>query len=96
MFEKFKITFFAIVFALTCISCNHVSTSRLEKEVKALFNKNAASEGVDAKATKVTLIKKDANNYVGSITIQAEGETEDYDIKVISDGRSFQYEIIDE
>lgn len=81
----------ACTMSLTFVSCNQVSTAELEKEVKDLANEKFSGTGV--KATKVLLIHKGGNDYSGTITLSADGEVEDYDIKVVSDGRSFQYEI---
>ena len=80
--------------SLTFVSCTQVSTAELEKEVKDLANEKFSGTGV--KATKVMLIHKGGNDYSGTITLSADGEVEDYDIKVVSDGRSFQYEIQDD
>ena len=77
--------------SFTFVSCNQVSTAELEKEVKDLANEKFSGTGV--KATKVMLIHKGGNDYSGTITLSADGEVEDYDINVVSDGRSFQYEI---
>lgn len=95
MKNKIKMLLFVSLMALTFTACNKVSTAQLEKEVKQLFNENAKEEGEDVKATNVTLIKVDDTNYKGQITLTAEGEEADFDINVIYDGRSFQYEIPD-
>lgn len=91
--NRIKVLLFATLMALTFSACNHVTTETLEEEVKQLFNENAKKEGSEVKATNVTLIKVDDTNYKGQITLTAEGEEEDFDINVIYDGRSFQYEI---
>ena len=81
----------ACTMSFTFVSCNQLSTAELEKEVKDLANEKFSGTGV--KATKVMLIHKGGNDYSGTITLSADGEVEDYDINVVSDGRSFQYEI---
>lgn len=95
MKNKIKMLLFASLMALTFTACNKVTTASLESEVKQLFNETSKKEGADVKATKVTLIKVDDTNYKGQITLNADGEEEDFDINVIYDGRSFQYEIPD-
>lgn len=81
----------ACTMSCTLVSCDQMTTAELEKEVKDLANEKLSGTGV--KATKVLLIHKGGNDYSGTITLSGDGEVEDYDINVVSDGRSFQYEI---
>jgi len=83
----------ACTMSCTLVSCNQMTTAELEKEVKDLANEKLSGTGV--KATKVMLIHKGGNDYSGTITLSGGGEVEDYDINVVYDGRSFQYEIPD-
>lgn len=83
----------ACTMSCTLVSCNQMTTAELEKEVKDLANEKLSGTGV--KATKVLLIHKGGNDYSGTITLSGDGEVEDYDINVVYDGRSFQYEIPD-
>lgn len=93
MQNKIKLIFFTLLLTFFIASCNQVSTPSLEREVKTLFNENAKKEGSYVRAKSVNLIKIDNNTYRGQITLTADGEEENFDINVITDGRSFQYEI---
>lgn len=88
--KKIKTMLLFLTAALTLLSCKP-STSQLEDEVINLVNEKLSSTGV--KATKISLIHKGGNDYCGIITLTADGEVEEYDINVVSDGRTFQYEI---
>lgn len=92
MKQKFIHLFICLLTVLTFTSCS-TSTADLEKEVKKLFNEKNMEAGV--KATKVTLVHEDGNNYSGFIVLTDGEDTEEYEINVICDGRSFQYEIPD-
>ena len=92
MRKKLITLLLAVSIAATFVSCR-MSTSQLEKEVRELFNEK--NDGTGVKATKVTLIKKDDNNYTGTIILTGDGETEEFEINVVYDGRIFQYEIPD-
>jgi len=83
----------ACTMSCTLVSCEQATTAELEKEVKDLANEKLSGTGV--KATKVLLTHKGGNDYSGTITLSGDGEVEDYDINVVYDGRSFQYEIPD-
>lgn len=83
----------ACTMPFTFVSCEQATTAELEKEVKDLANEKLSGTGV--KATKVLLTHKGGNDYSGTITLSGDGEVEDYDINVVYDGRSFQYEIPD-
>ena len=50
-------------------------------------------KGTGVRATDVTFIHQEGNYYTGIITLSDGSETEEYDINVIYDGRTFQYEI---
>ena len=82
-----SICFCAVLIMAACSA----STADLEKGVKDLANEKMAGTGV--KATKVSLVHKSGNDYTGLITLTDGEETEEYDINVTYDGRTFQYEI---
>lgn len=90
MLRVFRNIIVAVLLSFMFVSC-HPTTSQLEKDVKNLANKNLVGTGV--RATNVTLIHEDGNNYSGEITLTANGEDETYKINVVCDGRNFRYEI---
>lgn len=92
MVHVFRNIIAAALLSLTFVSCQ-LTTSQLEKEVKDLVNEK--SEGTGIRATNVNLVHEDGNKYTGQITLVADGEEETFSINVISDGRTFQYEILE-
>ena len=76
----------------TMAACG-MSVAQLEDEVVNLFNEKC--EGTGVYATQITLVHLKDNEYKGLITITDGSDEETLDIKVVSDGRSFQYEIPD-
>lgn len=90
MVRVFRNIIAVVLVSLTFASCQ-LTTSQLEKEVKDFVNEKMSGTGVHA--TNINLVHEDGNNYTGQITLVADGEEEDFDINVVYDGRSFQYEI---
>lgn len=90
MVHVFRSIIAAALLSLTFASCQ-LTTSQLEKEVKNLVNEKMAGTGV--RATNINLVHEDGNKYTGQITLVADEEVETFSINVISDGRTFQYEI---
>lgn len=76
--------------ALTLCACS-LSTSDLENEVKDLVNQKLSGTGI--KATNVLLTHVEGNDYSGIVTLTDGSDAEEFDINVVYDGRSFQYEI---
>ena len=79
-----------LLVVLLFVACRP-TTEQLEKEVKTLASEKFAE--VNIRVVNVTLIHKGGNDYSGIITLSSEGESEDFDINVVCDGRNFQYEI---
>lgn len=79
-----------LLVVLLLVAC-HPTTEQLEKEVKTLASEKFAEVGI--RVVNVTLIHKGGNDYSGIITLSSEGESEEFDINVVCDGRNFQYEI---
>ncbi len=79
-----------LIVVLVFVAC-HPTTEQLEKDVKKLASEKLAS--ADIRVVDVRLIHKGGNDYSGIITLSSQGETEEFDINVVCDGRNFQYEI---
>ena len=50
--------------------------------------------GLNIKVNNISLVHKGGNDYTGLVILECEGEIEQFDINVVCDGESFQYEIV--
>ena len=82
---------FLLSFTLLLAACS-VSTEDLAKEVQANMEQKFAGEGI--RITSFMLTKKGGNEYAGVLeTAEPNGEFT-YSVKVIYDGSSFTWEIV--
>lgn len=83
----------SLALSLTLLSCG-ISTEQLTDEVRDLMKEKFKESGLDIRVKDVSLVHKGGNDYTGLVVLEYEGETEQYDLNVICDGESFQYEIV--
>ena len=83
---------FIVVLALVAImtACT-MSTSELADEVKKSMNETWAKEGNGLHCEQVVLVHSEGNNYEGTATVSADGETETVSVSVVYDGEAFQW-----
>ena len=95
--NKFKILVISLVTIATfgLFSCG-TSTSNLAEQVQDLMIKKFQQEGITLKVKEdLQLVHKSGNEYTGIMTVIVDGEESQLSVDVISDGKAFQYEIVD-
>lgn len=88
-----KNIFMSLLLSFTLFSCK-ISTGQLENEVQNLMEEKFEEAGLNIKVNNISLVHKGGNDYTGLVILECEGEIEQFDINVICDGESFQYEIV--
>ncbi|MHC6202835.1 hypothetical protein ACYULU_06535 [Breznakiellaceae bacterium SP9] len=84
-----------MVSSLLVFSCK-LSTADLAKEVQAHMIETWEKDGTPIKITKdLSLVKKTDTEYSGLVTLSSNGETEEARVRVVYDGESFEWELVD-
>ena len=83
----------AVLMAVFCLTGCGPSTEDIAEQVKVSMSEKLGKEQI--KVESVSLVHEDGNKYVGIAKLSAKGENKEVSIKVVCDGESFQWEIVE-
>jgi hypothetical protein len=82
-----------LLILLLVVSCNNMSIDQLQNEVLNDIKAKIENQGQDIQVQSFVLTHVSANEYVGVLETLENGQLFTYNVNVISDGKSFVWEI---
>ncbi len=83
----------SLLILLLFVSCNNMSIDQLQNEVLNDIKAKIENQGQDIQVQSFVLTHVSANEYVGVLETLENGQLFTYNVNVISDGKSFVWEI---
>lgn len=87
---------FAIAISALLLSCQKLTTSQLNREVRKSMRETFIKEGqIGVSIVNLTLVHEEGNYYTGVVRLRYDGGTYEHAVNVVYDGDSFAWEILD-